>query len=795
MLQDFIFGLRQLRRNPGFALAAILTLALGIGSNSAIYQVLDAVLFRSLPVTDPQSLVRVQLLAGGRPQDMSFPVYRELAARQSVAGGMFAVSNYPLHAAILRGRGDARTVNAVLVSGQYFTTLGVASQRGRPLSEADDQASAPPVAVISDRFWDWEFGRSPGAVGQTLDINKAVVTIIGVTPAGFYGETQGNAPDVWLPMSVTPQVMATDWRNAPKASWLVVMARLKPGVSHAQARSAFDAIARRLDAPVKYGIEVQPGSRGVSELQAQFSNPLYVLMAVVALVLLIACCNLANLLMARAASRSHEIGVRLAIGASRGRIMRQLICESLLLSAIGAGIALLFAQWGSTSLVKLALDGKTLDLPSVFDGRVLAFTLSIAAIATCLFSVSPAWSLTRGGLYAILQRRARGGKLGPGRSLAVAEIAISCVLLAGSSVLVRSLWSLRHQDFGFRSENILVVNLPWEFNPAMMARYKALMQPLYDRLNRLPGVRSAALSGFGPMGGDQHTGAIASPDRTEKVRIVHVSPGYFETMQTAIVQGRAITPDDREGAGEVAVLSQTAARNVFGGANPVGQLITQGDRFDGRNAVRIVGVAHDVRFGSPGEPFGSLIYVPMTQSPAPITTLSIRTLGEAAGVASNVQATLHALDANMAIGSIRPLSDVLDARLSHERLLASVATSFGLLALALTAVGVYGVIAYGIQRRVREIGIRLALGATRHQVTRALMKDVGILVVGGVAVGLVAAIAATHALRSMLFAFGSSDYLLLAGAVLFLILVAALAGYLPARRAARLDPMTALRDT
>jgi predicted permease len=599
---------------------------------------------------------------------------------------------------------------------------------------------------------------------------------------------------VWLPISVTPQVMATDWRNAPKASWLVAMARLKPGVSRAQARAAFEAIAHQLDGPVKYGIEVNAGSRGIAELQAQFSNPLYVLMAVVALVLLIACCNLANLLMARAASRSHEIGVRLAIGASRGRVMRQLLCESLLLSAIGAGIALAFASWASTSLVKLAMNGKTLEVSSIFDGRVLGFAVLITGLATCLFSISPAWLMTRDGLNAILQRRTRSGRIGPARSLAVAEIAISCLLLAGSSMLVRSLWALRHQDFGFRTDNILLVDLPWEFNPAMMARYKALMQPLYDHLNQLPGVQSAALSGFGPMGGDQHTGAIASAGRVEKVRIVHVSPRYFETMQTSIVQGRAIMADDRDGEPEVAVLSQTAARIVFGGANPVGQSITEGDKFDGRHAIRIVGVARDVRFASPGEPFGSMIYVPMAQSPAPITTLSIRTLGDPASVARSVQTTLHSLEAGMAIGSIRPLSDALDAKLSHERLLASVATAFGLLALALTTVGVYGVIAYGVQRRVREIGIRLALGATRSQVTRALMTDVGIVVIAGTTAGLIGAIAVTRALRSMLFAFGTTDYLLLAGAVIFLVLIAALAGYFPARRAARLDPMTALGD-
>jgi predicted permease len=381
----------------------------------------------------------------------------------------------------------------------------------------------------------------------------------------------------------------------------------------------------------------------------------------------------------------------------------------------------------------------------------------------------------------------------------VTQISISLVLLAGSALLVRSLWSLRHQDFGFRGENVLMVELPWEFSPAMMARYKAVSQPLYDRVNQLPGVLSAALCGFGPMGGDQHTGPLSSAERPAQrddlTRIVHVSPQYFESMGIRIVAGHGITADDTAGAPAVAVLSETAARKMFGGANPVGRLVSQAGTFDAQHAVQVIGVARDVRFANPGDPFGFLVYVPMTQSPAPITAIVVRTAGDPALAAGNVRAALHAVDPGMAIGAIRPLGDAIDAKLSHERLLALLATSFGLLALILTSVGVYGVISYAVERRTREIGIRLALGATRAQVSRGLMREVGLLVAGSAVLGGVGAIAATRVLRSMIFAFGPGDYGLVAVMALFLALVASLAGFLPARRAARLDPMAALRES
>jgi|SRR5579871_1309183 len=808
MLQDLAYALRQLRRSPGFAAAAILTLALGIGSNTAIYQVLDAVAFRSLPVRDPQSLVRLQVFENGKPINLSYPMYRELAARQQVASGMFAVSNYPLHAAVLRGRGDARTVNAVLVSGGYFDVLGVPAHIGRTFSDADDQAAAPPVAVISDGFWDREFGRSPTALGQILEINRAVVTIAGVAPRGFSGETQGNSPDVWLPMSVAQQATASDWLSAPKSLWLTAMARLKPGVSAEQARGAFDALYAQLPAGerrvgAEYHVTIEPASRGIAELQQRFENPLLVMMAVVGMVLLIACCNLANLLLGRATARSGEIAVRLALGAGRGRLIRQVLAESLLLAAIGSAAALAVSHWGGMALVTLASEGRDWTLPLGPDWRVLAFTAAVTAGATCLFGLAPAWSATRVDLLSALQgaRGQSGGRHRQflGKALVTAQISISLVLLAGSALLVRSLWSLRHQDFGFRSEHVLMVDLPWEFSPSMMARYRALSVPLYERVNQLPGVLSAAFSCFGPMGGDQHTGPLSSPEhaakREDQTRIVHVSPQYFETMGIRLLAGRGITVDDRAGAPNVAVLSETAANALFGAANPVGRSVTFGNSFDARQAVQVIGVARDVRFANPGDPFGLLVYVPMAQQPAPITAVIVRTSGDPAAMASNVLALLRSLEPGIAIGAVRSLDDTIDAKLSHERLLALLASSFGLLALTLTAIGVYGVIAYAVARRTREIGIRLALGATRAQVAWTLMREVGVLVLAAVALGGAGALAMTRALRSMIFAFGPADYSLLFAMGLSLAAVAATAGFLPARRAVRLDPMHALRES
>ncbi len=510
LAQDLSYAFRQLRRSPGFASAAIVTLALGLGANTAIYRVMDAVLLRTLPVADPEKLVLVQLLANDKPHRFSYPLFREMAARQQVLDGMFATSQLPLRQAVLRGRGPQRPVHGAVVTGAYFHVLGIQAHRGRLFTDEDDRASAPPLAVISYDFWTREFDRSLDALGQTIQLNSVVAGIIGVAPPGFYGEVMGDEPDVWLPMSVQPQVMPSDWLNAPSSSWLAVMGRLRNGISARQAQTALDALYRQLaDLNVRtdgstYRVKLEPGSRGLAELAERFGGPLWVLMAIVGMVLLMACCNLANLLLGRATARTHEIGVRLAVGASRSRLVRHLLTESFVLSALGALAGLALARWGSRELVALASqDGDRWHLSLDTGWRVLGFTAALTALATCLFGLAPALAATRVDLHSALQSNRRSGATGRSRSLfatgaIVAQLALSLLLVSGASALVRSLWNLRNQDFGFDAERVLIVDLPLEFNKTVMARARALRQPLFDRLNQLPGVRSAAVSGFGP---------------------------------------------------------------------------------------------------------------------------------------------------------------------------------------------------------------------------------------------------------------------------------------------------------
>ena len=809
LAQDVAYALRQLRANPGFAAAAVLTLALGIGANAAIYQVLDAVVFRSLPVREPKRLVEVQLTDNGKPGRYSYPLFREMARRQQVVEGMFAAADLPLRDAVLRGRGALQRVHGELVSGGYFQVLGVKARLGRMFGEDDDRPAAPPVAVISDAFWDREFSRNPAVLGQTLRINSAVTTIIGVAPAGFFGETVGDAPDAWLPMSLQPQVMPMDWLDAPYSSWLVVLARLRPDVPPVQAQQALLALYRQLPGlnvtrnGHQYGIQLVPASRGMAMLRGRFEDPLWVLLAISGLVLLIACCNIANLLLGRGAARAHEIGVRLALGAGRARLVRQLFTESLVLAILGAVVGLLLAWRGSLALVALASASEHWRLELAMDGRAVGFIGAVAAAATVLFGLAPAMAATRVDVHTALQGNGRTGFAGRprqrlGKGMVAAQVAISMLLLAGAGLLVSTLWSLRHQDFGFQPEGVIVVDLPLEFTPAMMARNTALRGQIYDRMNALHGVRSAALSGFGPMGAMQHTGGVSTPERpasdSDYTRIVHVSPRYFETLGIPMVAGRGITADDRAGAPNVAVISETAAQKMFGGAPAVGRLVSFGKAYNPAKTMQIAGVARDVRFSNPRDPSRFLIYVPLAQSPAPATEVLLRAAGNLADVVAAARAALRDAQTSLPIGDVRLLDDVIDGTLSNERTLALLSAGFGLLALVLTSVGVYGVISYSVERRTHEIGIRLALGADRGALTRMLALDVVRVVAVGGAIGVAGAVAATKALRSMLFGATGNQVLMAAAAGLTLFVVAAIAGYVPARRASRLDPMEALRQ-
>jgi predicted permease len=804
LTQDLGYAFRQLRHNPGFAASAVLTLALGIGANSAIYQVLDAVIYRSLPVPNPGQLVQVQLLDNNEPVHVSYPLYRELATRQQALDGMFAVSEFPLREAVLRGRGPLRAVRGSLVTGNYFLALGVNARLGRTFTDDDDRPAAPPVAVISDEFWEREFARSPAALGQSLELNHASATIIGVAPPEFFGETVGNAPDVWLPIIVQPQVMPSDWLNAPSSSWLAVLARLHPGVTPRQAEQVLEAVYRpiaglspRADGH-QYRVRIQPASRGIAELQQRFGTPLWVMMAIVGLVLMIACVNLANLLLGRAAARTHELGVRLAMGAGRARLVRQLLTECLVITGLGTLAALPVAARGARALVAWASVDEKWRLTLQPNWRVLCFTVVTALFAACLFGLAPTLAATRLDVHSAFRRGQTTGRShnAIGRLLVVAQLAISLVLLTGAALLARSLWNLRHQDFGFQREGTLVVDLPVEFNRALMKRNTALRRPLYDRLNALPGVRSASVVAFGPMGAMQHTASLASPTRPAQTgdftRVVHVAPRYFETMGIPLAAGRTIVEADRAGAPTVAVLSESAARALFGDANPVGRTFSESRQYDASHPIEVVGVARDVRFGNPREPHGFVLYVPLEQDPAPITAAVLRPSTPA--LIPAIRATVREIDPNVLVGAIRPIDEILDGKLGNDRMLSALALCFAALSLVLVGVGVYGVLSYSVEHRTQEIGIRLALGAARGAVSRLMMRDIAGLLLAGTVAGAVCSWLAAHALRALVFAFAPADYTLLIAAAALLLVIAALAAWLPARRAARLDPIDALRQ-
>ena len=790
--QDAAYALRQLRASPGFTAAAVLSLALGIGANLAIYQVLDAVVFRDLPVRDPARLVQVQLLESNDPQRVSYPLFRELAARQQVLDGIFAVANLALP--------TPEGAKGYMVTGAYFRTLGVNAAIGRVFTEEDDRAGAPPVAVLSDDYWKRAFDRSPSAIGRTLEIRGQRVAIIGVAQPGFSGETLGDSRDFWVPMSIQPLVTPGNRLDGASYSWLSMIGRLRPGVTARQAEASLDPLFHQFAHLTvtrfgkSYSVRVAAASRGIGDLQSRFERPLWLLMGMVGLVLLMLCSNLANLLLGRAAVRAHEIGVRLALGAGRARIVRQLITESLVLAACGVALALPLAARGADALVAMSGAGRGLSIQPGWHEAV--FAIGAALLCACLFGAAPAIAATRVDVHSALQAHRRGiagGRRLFGNSLVAAQISLSLVLISGAALFSRSLWNLRHQDFGMRPDAI-AVDVPLEFTSQAIARQKALVWPLYERMNALPGVRSAAISAFGPMSSILRTTGVSTPERpaqrTDLTRLVCVSPRFFETMGIPILAGRGITDDDRAGSPQTVVLSETTARALFGAESPVGRSVSMSDHFEAKSALRIAGVVRDVRFSGAREPYGFVLYVPIAQSPAPVTGIVVR----AAGAMPELQAAIHTVAPDLKLGAIRTYGEAFDAGLGNDKLLATLAAAFGVLALGLSFAGVYGVLSYAVERRTHEIGIRIALGAGRTAVYRMIVRQAMLLTAASTIVGGAGAIAATNALRGTLFGFAPADYTLPLFAAALLALTALAASYFPARRAARLDPMDALRQ-
>ncbi len=808
-VSDFRYASRILRNSPGFTIAAVFSLTIGIGANTAVFSLLDRVVLRPLPAERPEQLVILRLWQDGKASSFTYPYFQEMSRRQSALAGIFASADFPLKEMVVRRGRTPDSAAGRLVSGSYFEVLGVQAAAGRVLNEDDDRAGEGGVAVISDRFWERQFQRSQAALGATLTVNQAQLTIVGVAPREFFGEKPGSLPDLWIPMSQQPKVMPGDLLSARFVTWLTVMGRLKQGESRQAAASSLSALAGELGRLTlqstgggKQSIVLEEGKRGLEELRHDFGKPLWLLMAMVGLVLLIACFNVATLVLARGSARSREFGMRLAMGASRARLMRQMMAESILLAAIGGSLAAGLALLGSQALIGLVGEGRPLSMAVAVDLRMLVFTGAVAAASTLLFGLLPAWmasswidparSLAGESRTSTAPRRFVTGA----QTLMVLQIAVSLVVVCGAVLLARSLESLRHQDFGIRPAGLMMVKIPLELTPAAMKRQDLLRGEVLERIRGLPGVRLAAVSCCGPFDELAHTGKVVSEgaDRVESdtTRFVHVSEGYAETMGMNVVAGRTLSATDRKGAVRVAMLSEYAALRLFGQGRAVGKRISFGEKFDGASAMEVVGVLQDARFAGPRDEFKVLVFVPMAQQPAPVTSISVRASGGMAR-GPEIRRILEQTAPGVGLGSITTYETVIEQKLHSERMLAYLSILFAVQTLALACVGLFGLMSFTAARRRREIGVRVALGARRPQLVAMLLKRTAELLAAGMALGAAGAFGLGQAMRSFLFGVAPDDPISFAAGACALGLAGLWASFLPAWRASRADPLEALR--
>jgi predicted permease len=815
--QDLRFGVRQVRKSPGFAIASVLTLALGIGANTAIFSLMDAVLLKMLPVKQPDQLVALKKTGGrGLGTHFSYPLYSRLRDENQVFTGVFATSG--VSRAKLRVEDDAsgqyEYAAKETASGGYFSALGVPALLGRTFTAEDDKApGGRAVAVISYGFWRRRFAENPSALGKTITVDGILCELIGVTPPEFFGVEVGTAVDVWLP--VTQVTTASFLKD--RGGWLQIIGRLKPGVMEPQASANNSQIYQRTldeqavqisdpDALRKLRaqtIALNPVGAGLSQLRQQFSRPLQILSVTVGLLLLIACANLANLLLARAEGRQNEIAVRLALGASRLRLIRQLLTESLVLAALGAALGLLVAVWGRHWLITFIPSGATpLTLGPALDLRVLGFTTAISLGAVALFALAPALRATRLNINLALKDGAqtvdrRGGRLQLANLLVVAQAALSLLLLIGAGLVVRSLQRIQNEDAGFDRRNVLTfgLELPRGYKEEQVLN---LSQQMIARIKTLPGVREASFSFPGPVLGGRFTTVFSVEDYTPKpdedleVDCLRVTPGFFETLGMTLRKGRVFTPQDIAGAPKVAVINESMARYFFPQQNPIGKPLG-GSR--SASPIEIVGIVKDARYRGLREAAPRIVYVPTLQTDNPgVEAFILRTSGDPAGVIAALRREAQAVDRNVSLRGVKTLEDRVDEYLFQERIVARLASFFSLLALSLTCLGLYGVLAYTVGRRTPEIGLRIALGAQPCDVLKLIVKQGMWLILIGVGFGLATALGVMRLLRSFLYDVSPTDPFTFISNTLLLIATALLACYLPARSATKVDPMIALRS-
>jgi len=845
--QDLRFALRILAKNPGFTLIAVLTLALGIGANTAIFTVLDAVLLRSLPVSHPEQLVVLSdpdehgSSFGSEGGDRSLLAYSEFEYfrdHNEIFSDIFtADSQLPEREVTIpdssfKTGAQKESARIRLVSGDYFATLGVTPAAGTFFTRDVDRArGGSPIAVLSYAFWRRRFGLDPLALGKTIQIRQTSFQIVGVTPPGFFGETVGAFPDFWIPMMMQDSIYPGRDLLTPSKDltnmhiWLQVMARLKPGITPEQGKASINVIFKGL-LESKVGasipaeerrhsldqrINLQRAARGSSVLREHFGEPLKILMAMVGFVLLIACANVANLLLARGAARQREFALRIAIGAGRARLIRQLLTEGLLIAVTGAAAGLLLAQWTDALLLRM-VSGASSGPPSIHldlqpDARVLGFTVGVALLTTILFALIPSLNSTRLDLTPVLKSAPTGmssesshRRFPAGRMLVVTQVAVSVILLVSAGLFVRSLSKLGQVNLGYNRENLLIFRVdaaPGGYKGGAIPRFQL---DLLRRISAIPGLRGATVSKDGLFSGSESADPIAvegytpKPDEEMHSRMDHVGPGYFSTLGIPILMGREIEAQDAPGGIRAAVVNQTFAHRFFPNTNPIGKQVR--DTYSGNPAeMVVVGVAADAKYNDLREKALPRIYAPLANPmwENPAAFYEVRTYADPQAVTAALRQVVQEAAPTLPPIEVHTMSGLVDDSLQTDRFIEQLAGAFSLLALALAAIGLYGLMAYTVSRRTREIGIRLALGAEPGNVLWRVLRETLALVLIGITIGVPFALGGTYLMRSMLFGLGFADPVAVLLAATLLTIVAAFAGFLPAWRASHVDPMVALR--
>ena len=827
VLQDLQYAFRTLRKSPGFSVVAILSLALGIGANTAIFSLLDQLLLRTLPVREPDRII--QMAARGQHYGnnmgmncMSYAMYKDFRDKAEVFDGLLCRRPFTAN---LGHAGLTERANVEMVSGNYFSVLGVGAAVGRVLTQDDDKLMlGHPLVVLSRDYWESRFGSDPRIVGQTVYINTNPYTVIGVAQAGFKGVEIGDATQMFVPVNMQEHIIPNyKLLEDRRSRWLNIFGRLKPGVTVEQAKASVQPLFHQIiddevkqppfarasqemkDRFLKQTMDVFAGGTGTSGMRLQLAAPVYVLMGLVAFVLLIACANLANLQLARATARGKEIAVRLSLGATRSQIIRQLLVESVVLSLVAGVAGLLLGRW----LLQLLLDLRPPDVSQLtisagIDPRILLFNFGIAALVGVLFGLAPAWHATRPDVASTLKDQATsvaGGTHARFRKgLLVAQVTLSLILLVGAGLFVNSLMNLRTLDPGFRADNLLMFGIDPNSAGYKPEQMRDFYRNLHERLAALPGVTATGHGNMALVSGNEWDSSITveghDPSQSSKAWAFmnHVSPDYFRSLGVQLVTGRDFRWSDGHGSPKVCIINQRLAKEYFPGKDPIGMHIGMGYDPGTKTDIEVVGVVRDFKYQNMSEDIGRQMYRPFQQMDFALNMwYYVRTPGDPNAITTAVRNEVRGLDANLPIYGLRTLEAQIERNLITQRLVAGLSAAFGILATLLAVIGLYGVMAYLVGRRSREIGIRMALGAGSKRVIWMILREVVVLVAIGLAIGLAGALGLTRLVKAQLFGVTPWDPGIIALAMLSLSAVATFAGFVPALRASRTDPTHVLR--